>query len=31
VVIGEEATERAVRALHVAFLESGAAEPQPEA
>ena len=31
VVIGEEATERAVRALHAAFLEAGAAEPQPEA
>jgi len=31
VVIDEQATERAVRALHAAFLESGAAEPQPEA
>ena len=31
VVIGEEGTERAVRALHAAFLEAGAADPKPEA
>jgi aspartate kinase len=31
VVIAEDGTERAVRALHAAFLEAGAAEPQPEA
>lgn len=31
VVIGEEGTERAVRALHAVFLEAGAAEPQSEA
>ncbi|MGI9590650.1 MAG: aspartate kinase [Myxococcota bacterium] len=31
VVIDEQGTERAVRALHAAFLEAGAAEPQPEA
>jgi aspartate kinase len=30
VVIDEEHTERAVRALHAAFLEAGAAEPRPE-
>jgi aspartate kinase len=31
VVIGEAGSERAVQALHAAFLEAGAAEPQPEA
>ncbi len=31
VVIGADGTERAVRALHAAFLEAGAAEPQSEA
>ena len=31
VVIDEEHTERAVRTLHAAFLEAGAAEPKPEA
>jgi aspartate kinase len=31
VVIAEDGTERAVRALHAAFLEAGAAEPQSEA
>jgi aspartate kinase len=30
VVIAEEETERAVKALHAAFLEAGAAEPAPE-
>jgi aspartate kinase len=30
VVIAEEETERAVKALHAAFLEAGAAEPTPE-
>ncbi len=31
VVIDEKHTERAVRALHAAFVEAGAAEPKPEA
>ena len=31
VVIDEEHTERAVRTLHAAFVEAGAAEPKPEA
>jgi len=31
VVIEEEQTERAVKALHAAFLEAGAAEPSAEA
>jgi aspartate kinase len=31
VVIDEAQTERAVRALHAAFIEAGAAEPRPEA
>jgi aspartate kinase len=31
VVIDEELTERAVRALHAAFVEAGAAEPRAEA
>ncbi len=30
VVIDEEHTERAVRTLHAAFVEAGAAEPKPE-
>jgi len=30
VVIDEEHVERAVRALHAAFVEAGAAEPRPE-
>jgi len=31
VVIDEQHTDRAVRALHAAFLEAGAAKPRPEA